>query len=313
MIHTERIHYFDVAKGLIILATLFMHSGGIGTNFANPFFFMMNTAACVLIFPYFMPMYFLIRGYYYRKELSFMDEARIAATRLLMPMVMLYFWIDQWFCWAMFFGILIHHQLRRVKNVWAQSTIYLVMPFVGSYMAHHGYNWHWIGFALMTAPFLFIGEKCRWLLDKKASTWICAIIYLQGFIYYFHAFGTDFDANRAPFISGVTYPSLRWIPLYFIAGVSGTVLIVALARWIGRNKYLEYVGRNSIIYFLFSFTAINLCNKCVWGYLQSLQTFDTFVISAAIFLIIFAVAVASSTAVSMFINRYCPWVVGKGL
>lgn len=290
-----------------------MHTGGLGTNYVNPLFYMMNIATCIVIFPYFIPMYFLIRGYYYRKELSFMDEARIAATRLLLPMVLLYYWIDQWFCWAMFIGILTHHQLKRVKNVWIQSAIYFVMPFVGSYMVHHGYNWHWIGFALMTTPFLFIGEKCRWLLDKKASTWVCGITYLLGSAFYFYVFGKAFDFQLSPFISGVTYPSLRWIPFYIIAGVCGTVLIVALARRIGRNKYLEYVGRNSIIYFLFSFTAIHLCNKCFWGYLQGLQTPDTYVISIAIYLFIFTAAVASSTAVSILINRHCPWVVGKGM
>lgn len=309
----ERIHYFDIAKGIVILATMFMHTGGLGTNYVNPLFYTMNIATCIVIYPYFMPMYFLIRGYYYRKELTFGEEARIAATRLLLPMVLLYFWIDQWFCWAMFFALLIHHQLRRIKNQWARSAIYLVIPFVGSYLAHHGYNWHWIGFALMTTPFLHIGEKCRWLLDKKASTLACGIIYLLGGLSYLYIFGAEQNVSNTPYISEVTYPSLRWIPFYIIMGVSGSVLIVALARWIGRNKYLEYVGRNSLIYFLFHFTAIHLCNLCLWDYLQGLQTPDTYVISAVIYLFIFAIAVVSSTAVSIFINRYCPWVVGKGL
>lgn len=260
-----------------------------------------------------MPMYFLIRGYYYRKELSFMDEARIAATRLLLPMVLLYFWIDQWFCWAMFFGILLNHQLRKVRNVWIQGVIYFVMPFLGCYLAHRGYNWHYFGLALMATPFLFIGEKCRWLIDKKISVVVCSLLYFCGIVFYFYRFGLNYDISHVPFISGITYPSSRWIPYYVIMGVSGTVLIVASARMIDRSKYLEYVGRNSLVYFLFHFTAIHLCNLCFWNYLQGLQTPDTYAISIAIYIFIFVISVASSTVVSILINRYCPWVIGRGL
>lgn len=313
MTEKERLHYFDIAKGIIILATVLFHVGGVTADSCNSIFMQMRFSIALFISPFFMPMYFMIRGYYYKKELSFVNEAKSSAIRLLFPMVLLFYWTEMWFCWAMFFAILIHHQLKRVKNIWFQSAIYFVMPFVGCYMAHRGYNWHYFGFALMTTPFLFIGEKCRWLLEKKISVVVCSLLYLCGMLFYFYRFGLHYEISSVPFLTGITYPSSKWIPFYIIMGICGTVLIVAFARFIGRNKYLEYVGRNSLIYFLFHFTAINLCNLCFWKYLQGLQTPDTYAISIAIYIFIFVISVALSTVVSILINRYCPWVIGRGL
>lgn len=308
----SRIKYFDIAKGIIILAIIFYHAACIqqiwwyGTNWV----FYWITAILVAIFmPWTMSAFFLMRGSY-NKELPLVDEIKGSIKRLLVPMVILQYEGEQWFCWALFFALIFYNLVNRIKPYSLRLLALAILPFIGCTMNHFGVDVHYIKYGLLMTPFLEIGKRWKWIFTSNVAAWT-SLFLIIGLL--FVHFKYNIFGNIQFAITGITYPSVYGLPLSFSLGILGTSMFFGISRWIGENSFLEYVGRNSLIFFLVHFAFVVGQLHIVGNYINEIHGPNSGIISLSIYLAISLISLGGSYICSVLINKYCPWLTGKGL
>lgn len=315
----DRIQYLDIAKGLLILFIIFFHIGYyqyIYYGGENSIFHNICNHALHWFGILFMPAFCIIHGWYGREGIPFAQEIRNNAIRLLFPIVLLYCYMDTnaaWFCWAMFFALAMRNILMRINNKWIMTALLVVMPFLGSIMYAKGCDWHYFTAALMLTPFIFLGKIQKKYLDNKLL-WIASLVGFAVSVFALYHFFPGLNYHKfAPYISGASLPTIKQMSITFLGGISGTTLLLVLSKAIKGNRFIEFVGRNSLIFYLFHFNIIFIELNFTGSFINSLTTPDTYLLSIVIYITKYITIIAGCTGVSMFVNRHCPWVVGKGM
>jgi len=186
---------------------------------------------------------------------------------------------------------------------------------------------------LTTCSFLFVVAS---IIDLPPYPWHLQLIIPAN---YFMALGYTYRAheNRIPIIKSPIYLTL--LLLCYIAAVTvywnysghsvtftptkivldvwffaifGVYLCVAIAKKIKRgNRYLAFIGANSLIYFALHGKAIALLEKIVNKFLFVIIDGDPTIENLLGFLLTFAVSIVTMIPV-IIINKYVPWSIGKG-
>lgn len=309
----ERLHYLDITKSLVIIGTILIHISYYYEAFCggyNKVFLYMEYVVGALVIFYYMPIYFIMRGYYYR-SCSLSEEIINGCKRLIVPMFLLFYWGEQWFCYAMFFALVEYNVIRRIRSKYLQLIIMLLLACLGNYMRRYDCDWRYLSFAFMLAPFFWIGERKKWIVDSERFGVFSIVVYVLGGILFLLYVPEEKWANCQ--LSGASYPTLKQLMFVYPAAVFGSSIVFWISRRIKRNRYLEYIGRNSMVFFLFHINVLLWLYPVVSIYLDHLQDTGSYVVSAAAYVLIFMLCIAICYCVSKFVNRYCPWVIGKGL
>lgn len=309
----ERLYHLDIAKSLVIIGTVLLHVGSLYVycwGGYNVVFVCLMKVVMALHCAYSMPLFFILRGYYNR-PCSLSEEIIKGCKRLIVPMFLLYYWGDQWFCYAMFFALIEYNLVRRIKNKYVQLLVFLLLACVGSYIRTHGYDWRYMSLGLMLAPFFWIGERGKWIVDSDKFGIFCVIPYFICVALVFLYVSEENIENYA--LNGDSYPGIKNLFIIYPSAIFGASVIFWLSRKIRRNRCLEYIGRNSMVFFLFHMSLILLLYQVEAGYLNYLQDTGAHVLSAIVYILTASLCFVSCYCVSKFVNRYCPWVIGKGL
>lgn len=295
-----RVGYFDIAKGIGIIAVIMGH-----TIWDSPL------KQC--IFSFHMPLFFLISGYFFKKKetkiclkqnakhliipyfftcfcimfssiiVSFLlnGQEQIPANLKEWFIASLYgsggvhevpFHIPQigatWFLWALFLAFLIFNNIVDTK--W---TMLIVATL--AYIGYKTADMIWLPLsiqpALVSLLFVYFGYECKKnkLLEKKLSIWwaiVIAAIWVISFYYGGHMylvgcyFGNGF--------------------LDIIGALCGTFIILLVSRLIERytkyiSKFLQFLGRNTLPILCFHLIELNtfpwwkvdeLCNQLNYGH-----------------------------------------------
>ena len=107
-------------------------------------------------------------------------------------------------------------------------------------------------------------------------------------------------------ILGDSYGSL---PLFYVAAVSATYAVVLLLKSIKIPRLLLFIGVNSLLYYGLHRMVIEML-FVVWGKLGLVYD-KVSLMSFCIALLNVALTVAILFPVVKFINKRCPWVIGK--
>lgn len=295
---TKRIDYFDMAKGIGILAVLVGHMGLIKAN--------------KFIYSFHMPLFFLISGYFLSDKLSVEEMARKKAKQLLIPYVFtcicililsiatdLYhncevvynftlwayasfygsgaeylepFWIKAigaiWFLLAMFFAVLIVR--------YAIQTKYAALLIGGA--AYVGYATTpivWLPFSIqagaMASFFVYIGycAKKEKILEKKPSL---IVLFAALLVWIFCIIDGELYMVSNTYKNGM---------LDIIGAVCATYVILILCKKFASVKWiatiLTFYGKNTLIFLCFHLIELNMfpwtrvsgfLNGCgIYGYL----------------------------------------------
>ena len=114
----------------------------------------------------------------------------------------------------------------------------------------------------------------------------------------------DLHLPRATMILSI-YP--YEIPLFFVGGMSGTILVWFLASKINKNNLLEFFGRNSLLIFLTHWILIKIIIvlskdlPIVKGMPPAMYFITLFIIVCTI----------CTLLVPLFNSRYLKWMIGK--
>lgn len=329
-----RIKYFDIVKGMLILLEMFVHVGlylgcqGIQSG-NNKVFGLIMIYVAFFIISFAMPAFLVLHGYLSTKNRSFSDECKYAAVMLLLPMVLLMIGISFWFCWAMFFALVFYNVIKRVNPLFLRLILCVLLSLLGIMLSNRGFNILNIDEAMVFLPFLFMGSHCKKICDSNVIGVISAVIYLVFIIYLLPTTSYNigefaienspfekmesFDKLFPPNISGTGIAiSLREIPLFFILAITGTLALFTFSRFIGSCKPIEFIGRNSLLFLIIHVDLLIIVGHTnIPEWICSFS--DSIGISILLFILSLFIVLLITTIGCIFINKFFPWVTGKGL
>ena len=309
----ERLRYFDLVSGLFMIQIIVMHILQISGNFTSSsvFSFVMHISF------FFMPWFYFKSGYFYLTPKNgvkpyFMGKAKT----LLLPFV--YFTIigfilylpfelieakrsiwriflspgfailsggsgglgnqPIWFLLSLFFTLMGFFVLDKLRLKW----LIIAFPMLGAAIYYFGYNMK-LPLGLQSLPlgifFFYIGYIFKSEIEKSKYTtlvlWISIVIY--GIVQFFWFSGFDFRVN--------TLSSGNYF-VYVLSALCGLVLIYFLGKKIDYIKPINYIGENSMVYFVahwlilfFIMNTMNLLGMETTGYVfAGIMTISVFLL-----------------------------------
>ncbi len=332
--HRERVDYFDIAKGILIVivilghALLYVGNAGI-THYGHNMF--SAVYSCFMVF--YMQAFFLINGLTTNFNYSFSEFSKKKFLTLMIPCLVFSLLINvcdgqypfsmellhilakhggrgtyMWFLPALFLANMIFWFFNRcVKGdcMKCLGVVALAAVGVGLNDTFPSKNIWYLSHALTLLPFLYVGNVMKMynLSSNKYLEISGLVIYTSIMI-----IGT---------ICGIQFPylclgynvSICTLPLHLVLATSGTLTILALSRKIGYSNVLQTLGRGSLVIYMTHIVVI-----C--GLLSLTSEYWRNVNSGLIGGLLFVVLLIVSTLISyglnlLFDQRYLRILLGR--
>lgn len=217
------------------------------------------------------------------------------------------YYLSLWFIASLFISQLLFYVLIKKR-----SRIYIVFEFVLCYILAicisntYTPGWPW---ALDTVPMaiVFLGcgysvkknlHKLEFLLQKR---YLIITGLVSGFCGYF-----NFIENGR---SDLFYQNIGNPILYFLSAFFGIWMIMIVSKMFHKSKVLNYIGKNSLVFYAFHRPIFVPIAMSFLPYLESINHFFLNSIIQTVF--VFIVIFVGLTVLSEIINRYFPFLLGK--
>lgn len=326
----ERLHYIDLAKGLLIIFMMATHCLSGIQRYADhdSFLITMQDIKDFSWIPFFMPAFFFITGYcsnfdrdiksFFISNFKSIKIPSVTLTFIFALISMIYkhdfasiipdfferfVHCGLWFLDALFISKFIYwwgHKYIQNKKLlgFFMLLLFIIACFVQIYIDQEDYLS--INHALFLTPFIWLGKVMKNnKLDGKIGL-TCLVLYLSVSIM-ISLFGIE-----RPYITRKIVVSVSTIIPLAILSVSGTLSFVWICKLLKSNRILEYIGFNSIIYY------------CLNGRTLSVQSLfypyfsQSFLLSLVFFVIVMVIALLISAVASYVLNRkYISVLLGK--
>lgn len=305
-----RLKYIDISKGILISMVVFLHVGwGLKAlaNGDNSIFKIFHSFSRYCYNSYFMAAFFILHGYCSHTIRSFKESFEYGCKTLIIPCFFLNLWHYHWFAVTMFGGILIHSLLREKSDA-VKAVLYAAMFLLGLAIGHTSDNYFSISYILVYSPYIFLGEKLRFIVDNKLFGLISLIAYILIWLLYRYKFNIFL-----PSLSGSNFSvNFENSPAFIIASISGSSAIFLISRWLQNlncviDNLLVKLGKQSLVIYLFHFTLLSLTENLLVDYLNNADKLISLLAFAALFLF----ALFGSYFVGIAIEKYIPWLIGR--
>ncbi len=327
----ERIKWVDVGKYICIMFVMLSHLES-GTEILKRIYS-----------PFFLTMFFFLAGYVYKKPESFKVFIVKKINGLLVPWLVISnfdlilssfvsFKNDRnlikevlwnfaqirplgdvmWFVPAIFIAFIPFYFISQIKNKRKMICLAFVLAFCSNLYSmimpkniypwgNNALPWH-IEYMFYAMFWMVLGYCYKNGIEEKTekyNSWILEIVSLV--IYFIMVF----------FISIPS--SLIGIVLNYITSILGISVVLFIIKKIKPNKYISYVGANTIIYFglhgkVYAVFEHILASKASVFYIYCLEN----VLYSSILAIILTIIMSFVLIIpSEIINTWFPWVVGR--
>lgn len=323
MAETNRIEWLDVARGLAIFFVIFGHAS-IGPQwlllYAIPLFY--------------MAMFFFVSGYLFKEKSSFSVVFEQRTRTLLLPYL---FWgvvaifighafgnppisiIDDFLCLLLLYGDILRNWF--VGALWANSLLFYVIIRLskGNNIALWGgaivlficgclYLYHFNGPKL---PYCLQNSLCAMafmslgVFYKNKEKTIDSLLSIKVIIPLFIAFvfAVSFFRKDVEYYGcAEIYPSI----LIYVLGIP--IAIYISKHWTKFNRAILFLGRNSLLFFIFHFQIGTVVGK-IFSHIDE----DLLLLSPTFFTMIKTfVIILLATFPVLLINRFAPFLKGRG-
>lgn len=283
----KRIEYIDISKGLLILIVLFDHicwqvknneiENNLVENLMN-YFFVFNS--------FFMSAFFFITGFCSSFNKNFFQFLYTKIKRLLIPALFLgaiqniillvltnpeslgikpilrmflkmlvQIFVDggqYWFLSAIFVANILFWTIYKIRNNYLKAILIILLYCIGVLLYNYNISNIWsIQQALLLLPFMFLGYLLKGYDIKLKYLCIPLIYIILIFIYKYNNISSPIIAARIAFES-------YWSSINFLVlGSLGSISIITISnfmRKINDFKLVEYIGKNSIIFYCLNWT-----------------------------------------------------------
>lgn len=193
---------------------------------------------------------------------------------------------------------------KSLKNIWLISFLFIVIGFISTVYISHPCPW-FFNYGLISLIYILLGCTYRkyerfLILTSKRNLFLSVIIYsilitlnklYPTSIYYYSMTSENI--------------SLLGIISFLILSLSGIWMMLNIVTILPRNiKYLQYVGKYSLIYYFLNGGVITVC-VIVCNYIG-------FSYNALIHreILLYAIVILLLTLATSIIMKFCPWMVG---
>lgn len=328
----KRLHYIDVAKGLLIIMVVWGHYElmcrlcfGIQDSVVNA----LDRVEDLWV-SFFMPAFFFLTGYCTDFNKRFMPFLVQGIKILILPAVIINYgstiveyiswgesalWIvkttvksflltcaGEWFIPSLFLARLAVWKLVRLKRVESMLVISFVMLCAGVVL-YDCFPWIpeiWsYKHALMVTIFMVVGDVLKKSKIHIPSSARLSYIPLLVVVFIF-GWGIPYITNRV-------CVELWQIPVVLVLALSGILFLLYVSKIINSNRVLEYLGRNSLVIYLAHFIFYRIYLSVVAGLFGT-----SAIVSVALFFGVIIANIASCCVLAMILNtRYFKWILGK--
>lgn len=328
----DRVHYYDIARGLLIFMVVYYHTMlavdiPFATSIWNQFGFI----------SFFMAGFFIITGlvtnfsrdswhqFLWKKfkgiiipTITFLFVQHWLPVFFDPTAVPPYFGLPieifcgelPWFISALFFSLIINYAL--IRNIPRKRYILLLslcLYLLG--VVSHTYGWikyqngdiYCIDHILTMNIFLTIGHLFR---GVNLKWWY---ILLTVPIFEAVIFSTNFLPFGIPFVTGGTlYVDYYCMIPFLVMAICGSITLLILCKYIGGSSVLEYVGRHTLgIYVLQGALILPLLQILLLGRTELSEYSRTVIF----FLVVLLVILISSMISQLLNSKYLKWCMGK--
>lgn len=337
----ERIHYLDIAKGVLILMVIYNHTGNLAeaSGITNS---TINFIPSTRFFKsFFMPAFFIITGMCSNFKKPLKEFIISNAKALLIPAITLLlvrvsvryiltgtvsslelsglmskkvffnlgYW--NWFLTALFTTKVIFYLVTNyVKKDIAQVVILLSLHIIGILIynfktdSHIFFNFYFYQHALMFAIYIWIGNNLSKIIHKPQIFWSSIFLFSITYLLYLLLGG----AAKLPSITSDPYLPIRDIFPHFIMSTCGSIALIYICKQINRNRILEEIGKNTLVIYCLHFQFMFSFYEIFRDQLCSMNTHQT--ITTLIIMYIFTVV--GCLAFSKLLNtKYLKFILGK--
>ena len=271
----ERIHWIDIAKGILIILVVYGHLDFFSDYFAGTSAYNWKGTTNFMFLPWYMPAFFIITGLCSNFEVPIFCFVKNNFKSLIIPSFLigsfLVFWLDlflregisirnffaidyreailvggggAWFLSALFLSKVIYRLLRIKIHLWIMLVICcLLLMQIGISLINNkiGDNLWCYQHAFIALPFIAIGcflrTKAKWM-EHYLVLVIGGAILLYCYFFPYPYF------NASPIVNITN----SWLML--ILSVGGSFLIFFISKKINNNRFLEYIGRHTLVIYL---------------------------------------------------------------
>ena len=325
----KRIEWIDLAKGFCIILVVLQHVSEL-THVDYPL--------SLQAFGFRMPLYFILSGLFFKQYEGFLGFIKRKTNKLLIPFLFFYFFTtfvpyfvfllpDElhfitynlklfffhdrimfnspiWFLLCLFEVNLIFYfvqwlaqkicEKHKTTIVWVLS---LILGFTGLLLGVYGINIVlYLDTALSVVPFFAFG----WWLLRHTSILTSPVHYLRDIliivvccvVLYYTAVPVKWVMNRI---------SINSIGLVYISGMSGTIMVLMVAKLIGHLPVISYWGRYSIII---------LCTHYLFAQVLALYL-KPHLSGISYLLVVFAVSMLACSVTIPLMRRFLPHVTAQ--
>ena len=331
----NRLTHIDVAKGLFMLIVVYYHSVCIFQNVCDGIY-NANTHILFdtpnLFRAFFMAGFFFVSGMTSKFKRPIKDQIISDAKMLLLPSLIIctltaFFYPDAldnaemgilrmnllfgggaWFVTTMFCARILQKIILLIKNDkqrWATVILVGLLGCIVDRIIPTRLEFWYVPKALIFVPFIEFGMSYNKLKTKKNTIeTICVLLYLILAAVLFVL------GIQAPYVTGTSSLKPLVVPLFLTMAVTGSVLVYVLASKINDNKILEFIGRNTLVYYLTHMTFITMgCHLLAKHY-----DYLSFSMAQCTGIVVLLVLFASlwSMIFSIILNtKYLKWILGK--
>lgn len=333
-IKKERLHWVDVAKGILIVMVAMVHITGRGEELgiSCPAIDAIGPIAGVLCFR--MPAFFILAGFWGKYDMSFKDFLIRNAKGLLLPLIIFSYmggiihevsyeilkgsynagaleWpfldvsLDYWFVLALFLAKCVCWTVCRISTKWlvrllicfgvyALGVLSLKAWFLPNFAC-----WKW---ALIMLVYLPIGQWVKEALGNLKVVVTASVVFATGWVFYWRqGLGIPQPGGGMNYINLVSaWPSL-------LLCIAGSIVFLKFCSFIKRSRVLELIGRNTLAIYVMHWWIEILAMKVMRSFFS-----QNVWMSTAATLITLALAVFIPCLISELLNRpKLKWIIGK--
>lgn len=329
----KRIHYLDIAKGLLIILLLFHHYGSARRRLdvSNDFYEQYKLWQIVFT-AFFMPTFFVISGYCSNFNKPFKAFFKTQFKQLLIPYITFeiltaFFWTIKtgdyslsfflsfifndtwtvyWFLNALFFSKIVVWIINRITPNQLYLILITLFLFISGIIINQynlGRNVFCIRESLGSCLFVAVGLVLRnrtelYHLLLKHCIYIYPVILFLLIIW----------GKKIPVFAAGMHVTLSQAPLFLLLSLTGTFACLRICKMLDRNKFLEFWGKNSLIVYCTHFWGLILIIPIVFNWLNPITPYN----AIPYYTLIYSLEIVFCwLMIKLFSSKYSKWAIGS--